>query len=108
MDRDRLIRFVDEVRAYRAQFRGGLTLFDRQVIEEMRKRQFFNTLRAANAMFHEHGFDDLFVGLDTLRRWQSLLEGRDLVQELPVLSKLGKSRVHHVGLMPFPSEMREL
>jgi hypothetical protein len=99
-DRDRLLRFVDRVRAYRAAFIGSLTVLDRRLIREVHERDFLGTLKSANAMFHEHGFDDPIPAMDVLRRWHAL-EGTEMVQELPALPRVpARGAAAHTSLLP--------
>ena len=100
-DRDRLNQFIDDVRRHRAEFISSLTKVDRQIIHEMQQRDFLGILRSANAIFHEHGFDNLLPSLDVIRHWRNL-EGSEMVQQLPVLPKTSSSDLakHTMGLMP--------
>jgi hypothetical protein len=105
IDRDRLVAFLHNVKDYRRHFHETLTLDERQILLAMIERQFIPTLRAAHAIFQEHGYS-LLPEFTQLRRWQEM-SGTVLVQELPVLppvpapttpSAIGPSHSAQVGL----------
>jgi hypothetical protein len=84
-DRDRLQSFVERATEARRAFQHSLTTIDRQVQNHLRQVHFFPTLQRLHAIFREHGYC-LLPQLDALRCWESL-DGSELAQELPLLSK---------------------
>jgi hypothetical protein len=84
IERDRLITFLEQIRGERNQFFKTLTDIDRANLIAMVDRRIIPTLRAAHAIFQEHGFV-LLPELTQLRRWEEMT-GTELVQELPSLS----------------------
>jgi hypothetical protein len=83
IERDRLISFLELLKAHRHDFYSHLDEFDRHTIGEIVDRRLMNNLRAAHAIFQEHGFS-LLDDFTQLRRWEEMT-GSELVQELPQL-----------------------
>ncbi|HEY4328178.1 MAG TPA: hypothetical protein VGN88_00480 [Phycisphaerae bacterium] len=81
IERERLVAFIESVRAHRARFQRYLSEFDRQIIVGMVDRRIIQTLRSAHSIFQEHGYS-LLPEFSQLRRWQEMT-GTELVQELP-------------------------
>lgn len=95
LDRERLINYLEELRAHRDNFKTSLTHYDRQIMVDMLERQIIPTLRRTHAMFQEHGFS-LLTEFTELRRWQEMT-GPELAQELPPLPPLPRERRQKVG-----------
>jgi len=91
-DRDRLLGFIESVRNYRECFHHTLTPHDHRVLVAIVERRLIGTLRAAHAIFQEHGYSLLSQFTD-LRRWEQMT-GTELAQELPALPRIpAKERV---------------
>ncbi len=90
IERDRLIAFLESLKEHRQFFYRGLTSFDRQTMGEIIDRRLMTNLRAAHAIFQEHGFC-LLEDFTQLRRWHEM-SGTELVQELPKLPVLRRDK----------------
>ncbi len=93
-DRDRLLGFIDAVRAYRADFHKALTEYDHRLLVAIVERRLISTLRAAHAIFQEHGYT-LLEDFTVLRRWEQMT-GSELAQELPALPR--RARKERIGV----------
>jgi len=94
LDRERLMAYLESIKANRQFFQETLTSHDRRILVEMVETGFVPTLRRAHAIFQEHGYS-LLPEFTQLRRWQEL-SGPELVQELPPLPlpKRPRAKVH--------------
>jgi len=95
IERDRLISFLELLKAHRAKFFRGLTVFDRQTMGHIIDRKLMTNLRATHAIFQEHGYS-LLDEFTQLRRWQEM-SGTELVQELPKLPSLRGEKLRQLA-----------
>jgi len=93
LDRERLMAYLESIKANRLFFQETLTSYDRRILVDMVEAGFVSTLKRAHAIFQEHGYS-LLPEFTQLRRWQEMT-GPELVQELPPLPwpKRARARV---------------